>query len=169
MGTIGLFYGTDTGNTRKVAKTIAKKFGEGVVDIHNVAKATAEDLAKYNSLILGTPTLGDGELEPTWEEFLPKLDEVDLTGKVVAVYGLGDQDGYGHEFVDAMIILYKKAKERGAKLVGSWPTDGYDFTKSKSVVNDEFVGLALDQDNQADMTDERVSEWIEKIRADLGA
>lgn len=164
MGQIGLFFGTDTGNTRKVAKMIVKQFDEGVVDLTNVSKATIEDVAKYDYLILGTPTLGDGELEDNWKEFLPQFDQIDLTGKTVAIYGLGDQDGYGHEFVDAMFFIYEKVKERGATVIGTWPTEGYDYTQSKAEIDGEFLGLVIDQDNQSDLTKERVSEWIEMLK-----
>jgi len=167
MAKIGLFYGTETGNTRKVGKMIAKHFDEGVIELHNVAKATPEDMAQYEALILGTPTLGDGELENSWADFLGKLDGADFSGKTVAIYGLGDQVGYPDEFVDAMIFLYKKMKKAGATIIGEWPTEGYEFEKSKAIVEGNFLGLVIDQDNQKDMTKERVEEWIEQIRADL--
>jgi flavodoxin I len=139
MGKIGIFFGSDTGNTRRVAKTIAKKLGDDADAPVNVAKATVDDLLKYDALILGTPTLGDGELPgltsggsaESWEEFLPQLQGVDLSGKVVALFGLGDQEGYGHEFVDALIFIYEQIIECGATVVGAWPTEGYSFEASK--------------------------------------
>lgn len=164
MSTIGLFYGSETGNTRKVAKSIVKKLGEDVVELFNVSKASADDVAKFSALILGSPTLGDGELVDSWKEFLPTFKGVDLTGKTVAIYGLGDQESYGHEFCDAMSILFEAAKAQGATVIGSWPTDDYEFSKSKAVVDGEFVGLALDNDNQKDMTDERVDAWLEQVK-----
>lgn len=167
MAKIGLFYATDTGNTRKVAKMIKKQFDEGEVALHNVKDAGAEDLAQYTTMIFGTPTLGDGELPETLTEFLPALDGVDWAGKTVALFGLGDQVGYPDEFVDALGILYKKLKKKGATLIGSWSVDGYEFTKSKAVVNGEFVGLVLDQDNQADLTEERLEEWLERVKPEL--
>lgn len=167
MAKIGLFYGTDTGNTRKVAKLIAKQFDEDVVKLYNVVKCSPEDFAEYDSLIIGTPTLGDGELENSWADMLPKLKDIDLTGKKVAIYGLGDQEGYPDEFVDAMIFLYKTFQKQGATIIGEWPTDGYEFDKSKAVIDGQFLGLVIDQDNQKDLTKERVAEWIEQIRAEL--
>jgi flavodoxin I len=167
MAQIGLFYGTETGNTRKVAKMIAKRFDDDVVELYNVANCEPSDLTKYNSLIVGTPTLGDGELENSWVAMLKKLDGLDFTGKKVAIYGLGDQVGYAHEFVDAMIFLYKKFKKLGASIIGSWPTDGYEFDKSKAVIDGQFLGLVIDQDNQKDLTKERIDKWLEQIRAEL--
>ncbi|MCP5420648.1 MAG: flavodoxin [Gammaproteobacteria bacterium] len=164
MAKVGLFFATDTGNTRKVAKMIKKQFEEGEIQLYNVTKATAEELQQYDSLIFGTPTLGDGELPDTLLEFMPTLESVSFSGKTVALYGLGDQEGYPDEFVDALGILYKKLKKLGATFVGSWPNDGYEFEKSKALVDDAFVGLVIDQDNQADLTGERVEEWLEQVK-----
>lgn len=175
MAKIGIFFGTDTGKTRKVAKKIHKKLGDDADAPVNVNKASLEELSKYDSLILGTPTLGDGELPgltagaqaESWEEFLPQLKGADFSGKTVALFGLGDQEGYGHEFVDALIFIYDVLVEAGATVVGFWPTDGYTFEASKSIVDDQFVGLVLDEDNQSDQTDERIEAWLEQIKPDL--
>ena len=177
MARIGIFFGSNTGNTRKIAKMIKKRFDDDTLaDPLNVNKATPELIAGYQYLILGTPTLGDGKLpglssdcqNESWEEFLPKLAGVDFSGKTVALYGMGDQESYGHEFVDALKELYDFVKVRGARVVGAWPTEGYFFEASKAVVDDEFVGLALDQDNQKNLTDERVAAWLKLIAPDFG-
>ena len=177
MSKIGIFFGSDTGNTRRVAKSIAKKLGEAADAPVNVNKATVDDLLKYDALILGTPTLGDGELpglssggsSESWEEFLPQLKGADMSGKVVALFGLGDQEGYGHEFVDALIFIYEQVIENGATVVGAWPTDGYAFEASKAIVDGEFVGLVIDHDNQSDLTDERVDAWLDIVKPELEA
>lgn len=176
MARIGLFFGTNTGKTRKVAKMIKKRFDDDTMaDALNVNRATAEELAQYQYLIIGTPTLGDGQLpglsadceNESWEEFLPQLQDVDFTGKTVAIFGLGDQVGYPDEFLDAMGILHGFLVERGAKVVGAWPTEGYEFKHSEAVVDGRFVGLALDLDNQSGLTDERLSSWLQLIAADF--
>lgn len=172
---IGIFFGSDTGNTRRVAKSIAKKLGDAADAPVDVKKASVEDLLQYQALILGTPTLGDGELpglgsgagEESWEEFLPQLQGKDLTGKVIALFGLGDQEAYGHEFVDALIFLYQWAVDGGAKVVGFWPTDGYSFEKSNAIVDGKFVGLVIDHENQSDLTDERLTTWLDEIKPQL--
>lgn len=178
MGKIGIFFGTDTGNTRKIAKKIHKKLGDDADAPLNVNKASVDDLLHYDALILGTPTLGDGELPgltagaqaESWEEFLPQLEGKALSGKTVALFGLGDQEGYGHEFVDALILIYDVLVAAGAKIVGAWPTDGYSFEASRAIVDDQFVGLVLDEDNQKELTDERIDTWLEQIKpALLGA
>lgn len=176
MARIGLFFGTNTGKTRKVAKMIKKRFDDDTMaDALNVNRATAEELAQYQYLIIGTPTLGDGELpglsadceNESWEEFLPKLQDVDLSGKTVALFGLGDQVGYAAEFLNGMGILYDFFVEHGARVVGAWPTEGYEFEASEAVRDGKFVGLALDLDNQSGLTDERLSSWLQLIAADF--
>ena len=175
MANIGIFFGTDTGRTRRIAKSIAKKLGDAAADPVNVNKATVEDFLGYDALIIGTPTLGDGELPglacgaqaESWAEFLPQLDGADMSGKVVAIFGLGDQDKYGTEFCDAMAELYDCVTACGATVVGSWPTDGYSFKVSQAVLDGAFVGLAIDQDNQAALTEERVDTWLAQIKPAL--
>jgi flavodoxin I len=172
MAKIGLFFGTDTGKTRKIAKMIKKKFDDEIMAKPiNVNRADIEDFLSYNYLLLGTPTLGDGLLPgmsadcegESWEEFLPLLEDKDFSGKTIAIYGLGDQVGYPDEFVDAIMELYEFFSDKGATLVGEWPTDGYEFEHSEAVQNGKFVGLALDLDNQQQLTEQRLDAWLNKI------
>jgi flavodoxin I len=135
MARIGIFFGTDTGRTRLVAKQIAKKLGEDAAAPVNIGRTTLADFLAWDALIVGSPTLGDGELpgestglsQPSWEEFLPQLAGADLTGKTIAIFGLGDQKKYENEFVDAIGILHDAFVAGGARVVGRWPTAGYDF------------------------------------------
>ncbi len=177
MARVGIFFGSTSGKTRKVAKMIKKRFAdEAVAEPLNINKATAEDLAACQFLILGTPTMGEGQLpglsaeceDESWEEALVRLADLDLAGKVVAIYGLGDQDGYPDQFVDAMIEIYDFVIDRGARVVGAWPTDGYAFTTSLSVLDDKFVGLALDLDNQSEQTAPRLEAWLQLIAPEFG-
>ncbi|MFZ5579887.1 MAG: flavodoxin [Pseudomonadota bacterium] len=177
MSRIGIFFGSTTGKTRKIAKQIKKRFDdETMADPKNINKTSADELAAYQYLILGTPTMGEGQLpglsadceEESWEEALPRLADVDFSGKTVAIYGLGDQETYPNEFLDAMIEIYDFVSSRGAKVVGAWPTDGYEFNTSQSVVDDMFVGLALDLDTQSHLTDARLDAWLKQIAPDFG-
>ena len=171
MARIGIFFGTDTGRTRLIAKQIAKKLGDEADAPVNIGRTTLADFLAYDALILGSPTLGDGELpglstgldQPSWEEFLPQLAGVDLSGKIAAVYGLGDQKKYPDEFVDAIGIIHDVLVAGGARVVGRWPTSGYEFNASQAVDGDDFLGLALDQINQPVLTEERVNTWLAQI------
>jgi flavodoxin I len=172
MAKVGIFFGTDTGNTRRIAKDIATALGADIADKPvNISKADVSDLLAYDILIVGAPTYGEGELpglsaghdNESWEEFLPKLIGEDFSGKKVAIFGLGDQEGYPENFVDAMFFLYEQFEECGATLIGAWDTEGYDFQKSRAVVDDRFVGLALDQDNQKELTAARLETWLKNL------
>jgi len=175
MAKIGIFFGTDTGRTRLIAKQIAKKLGDAADAPANIGRATLADFLAYDALILGSPTLGDGELpglstglsQPSWEEFLPQLADADLAGKVVAIYGLGDQKKYPDEFVDAIGLIHDVLLARGARIVGRWPTAGYEFAASQAVDGEDFLGLALDQINQPIYTEQRLDAWLAQIRPEL--
>jgi flavodoxin I len=167
MAKIGLFYDTDTGNTRKVAKMINKLFDDGDIEMKSITKLELADFENYSAFILGTPTLGEGELPENWDAFLPQLDDMDFSGKTIALFGLGDQMEYAHEFVDGLGILYEKFEELGASFVGFWPLSGYEYDISRGEINGEFVGLVLDQDNQSNLTTERVETWIAQVKPAL--
>lgn len=167
MAKIGLFYDSDTGNTRKVAKMICKHFDEGDIDMISITKVEPADFEKYSAFILGTPTLGEGELPENWNAFLPVLDAMDFSGKTFALFGLGDQVEYAHEFVDGLGILYEKFESLGAEFIGFWPLKGYEYDISRAELNGEFVGLVLDQDNQSDLTPQRVETWMAQVKPAL--
>jgi flavodoxin I len=167
MAKIGLFYDSDTGNTRKVAKMIRKLFDEDDIDLKNIKKVEPADFDQYSAFILGTPTLGEGELPENWDAFLPSLDEMDFSGKTFALFGLGDQEEYAHEFVDGLGILYEKFESLGASFVGFWPLDGYEYEISRAELDGEIVGLVIDQDNQSGQTSERVETWIAQVKPAL--
>ncbi len=166
MSKVGLFYGSTTGNTKNVAEMVRNELGADNVDLHDVAGAGPADVGGYGILILGVSTWGLGDLQDDWEAFASSLKSLD--GRKVALFGLGDQQAYPDTFVNAMGTLYEKATEAGADVVGAWPTDGYDFGDSTAVVNYEFVGLALDEDRQPDMTAGRVKAWVNQLKVELG-
>ena len=172
---IGLFYGSTGGNTRRVAELIRDAFAdEAVVELHDVRGATDEDFAQYDFLILGAPTWHGGELQDDWEAFVSHLDAADLSGKTVALYGLGDQKAYPDAFLDALGTLYEHVKRRGANVIGRWPTHGYTFTHSSAVIDPAvadgaFIGLALDEENQPDQTPHRVDKWVKRLRLEAEA
>lgn len=169
MAKIGLFYGTQTGNTQTAAETIQKAFGgSSVVELYDVANVDTDDFANYECVIIGCPTWNVGELQADWEGFYEELDSINFSNKKVAYFGPGDQVGYTDNFQDAMGILEEKISELGGKTVGHWPTDGYDFEESKAVKNGKFVGLALDDDNQSELTDSRIKQWVTQLKQEFG-
>ncbi|MCH9814745.1 MAG: flavodoxin [Epsilonproteobacteria bacterium] len=164
---IGIFYGSNGGATERVAEIIKSKL-DVEVEMHDIANAKAEDFQTYTELIIGTSTWGEGDLQDDWEDFEDDFKEVDFAGKTVAFFGLGDQDGYPDNYLDAMGTLYKYAVDKGANVVGNgWSTEGYDFDESTAIVDNAFVGLALDEDNQDELTEKRIDQWIDSIKSYL--
>jgi flavodoxin I len=174
MAKIGIYFGTDTGRTRRIAKLIAQKLGDVADAPLNINRTSIDQFLAHDTLILGTPTYGDGELpglsvglaQASWEEFLPRLAGHDMTGKRVALFGLGDQEKYSNEFVDAMIFLHDTVLACGATVIGTWPVDGYAFKASQALIDGRFVGLALDPINQGALTEARVDTWLQQLKSE---
>ena len=59
------------------------------------------------------------------------------------------------------------AVEAGANVLPGVSTEGYTFDDSDAVVDGKFVGLALDEVNEDDKTEERVDAWLEAIKPSL--
>ena len=168
MSKIGLFFGTQTGKTESIAEMIRDEFGDGEIDLHDMSSVDISDFDGYTKLIIGSPTWNIGELQSDWDGFFPELDSMDFNGKTIAYFGTGDQIGYTDNFMDAVGILEAKISERGGKTIGQWSIDGYDFNESKAVKNGKFVGLAIDEDNQSELTDERIKSWVAQIEQEFG-
>ena len=164
MASIGIIYGSSTGKTEAAADLIQEVLGTG--DVISIGQVTSEKLNSYDLLILGTSTWGTGDIQDDWAEQKGLLGEVNWKGKTVAFYGLGDQESFSETFLNGLGILYQWVAPLGARLVGAWPTDGYFFEASQALVNGKFVGLALDDDNQGALTDERVKKWVAGLRAE---
>jgi flavodoxin I len=169
MTKIGLFFGTQTGKTQDVAEAIHKELGgDSVVTLYDVSGIEASDFDEFDCIIIGCPTWNIGELQSDWEGLYEELDDVDFSGKKVAYFGTGDQVGYADNFQDAIGILEEKVSSLGGTTVGYWSTDGYDFNESKAVKNGKFVGLAIDEDNQSELTNERIKTWVAQLKREFG-
>ena len=161
---IKLIYGTDTGNTELVTEDLVKLLGN--VEVTTVADLTPEDW-DYDNFILGIPTWYDGELQSDWEEYFEEFKTIDFTCKKVAIFGLGDQLGYEEWFCDGIGILAKEILKNGGTVIGYTTKDkSYDFeTTPKSIIKDDmFYGLCIDEDNQGELTQERLKNWVEQLK-----
>lgn len=165
MAKIGIFYGSSTGNTEKVADLIANEFGEDAMAI-NVEDASADDLNKFAYLIFGISTWELGDLQDDWSEFMVEVKKAKLKEKKVAIFGLGDQQAYGESFADAAGALYNAISGK-TNIVGQWPADGYDYVESIAVKDGKFVGLIIDEDNQKEKTADRVKIWVEMLKKEF--
>merc|ERR1712003_405064 len=165
---VGLIYSTTTGNTETMGGYIGSATGLEMVDI---ADCTVDSLMEFDGLIIGAPTWhtgADTERSVTaWDDFIyGDLTSLDLSGKKVAVFGVGDQAGYADNYCDAMDELAECFKKQGAEVIGATSTDGYDHEESKSIVDGKFIGLACDEDNQSDLSEERVTAWVAQIKSE---
>lgn len=166
MREIGLFYGSTEGHTLAIAERIREEFaatGLATVELFDVADFYLDEMLDFDQLILGVPTWNTGQLQPDWESVFDEFDTLDLSGKQVALFGLGDQEGYPETFLDALFFLAEKVQASGATLVGQWPTLGYNYTQSWAVVDEHFLGLALDEHNQPDLTALRIRVWVQQL------
>ncbi len=162
MKKIALLYGSNGGTTQQIARKIAVALGQNV-DLFDVANTKVSIVENYDNIILGTSTWGIGDLQDDWEDFLPELVKTDLNDKTIALFGVGDSESYSDSFVDAMGTIYEGIKENGCNIIGFVETTNYAFDESKAVVNEHFVGLPLDEDNESELTEERIEAWLKKI------
>jgi len=151
------------------AEKIRDIIGPELVTLHNLKDDAVALMEQYDVLILGIPTWDIAERQEDWEAIWDQLDSLNLDGKIIAMYGMGDQLGYGEWFLDALGMLHDKLAPKGATFIGYWPTEGYEFTSKKPIIAEGqlFVGLALDETNQYDLSDERLENWCEQILGEM--
>jgi flavodoxin II len=162
---IGLFYGSTTCYTEMAAEKIQAIIGPELLTLHNVKETPLSRMADYDLLILGISTWDFGEIQEDWAALWQDISPLSLAGKPIALFGLGDQEGYGEWFLDALGLLHDELQPTGAQFIGYWPNQGYTFEASKALSEDgrHFVGLALDEDSQYELSDERIATWCEQI------
>lgn len=167
---IAIIYGSTTGNTSDIAVKLAGMIGEDQVELFDVKDVGLEIIDHFDQFIFAIPTWDYGEIQEDWDEVWHELETCDLDGKLAAFIGVGDQLGYAEWFVDAMGMLHDKVVARGARVTGYWPVTGYEFDESKALTQDRqhFVGLAIDEDTQRELTDERLTQWLNLIKPEFG-
>jgi len=169
-----ILYWPKGGNVETVSRKIYNQFDKTSINIYDILSIETTDLVNYDCLIIGCSTVGsetwqEAEGNNKWHGFFNQLDKVNLKGKVVALFGLGDQILYPNNFVDGMQIIKNEFEKRGARIIGKWSTEGYKFNESNAVENDYFCGLALDEDQQDELTDERIDQWLIQLETELNA
>lgn len=162
-----IFYASMTGNTERIAHLIQEAWGEGMPDPEEIGEIEEADFLEPDGLILGISTWEMGRPSRPWVAFMQRMDAMDLTGKTVALFGLGNASFFANQFVNALGALYEKIIERGGRVVGFWPTRGYTFDYSRAVRGRNFVGLVIDEESQKELTSERVTRWVETIRPEF--
>ena len=157
-------YGSSTGTCESVAQAIAQKLGVQVIDVSALSEGVIQE---NDNLILGTSTWGAGEMQDDWYDGVKVLKKAGLAGKTVAFFGCGDCESYGDTFCGGMHELYEAVTEAGAHVIGAVDASNYTYEDSESVVDGKFVGLALDDVNESDKTEERIDQWLAEIKPSL--
>lgn len=173
MGKIGIFFGPEKGSVDKVAHIVAQTFGLDKSDVISVNKAKTTDFDKYSKIIFGISTVGRNNWDNDnkgndWDIFAPQLKEINFSGKSVAIFGLGDQLTYPEHFVNAIAWLAERLEKCGVEVVGACPNKGYRFDDSEALKNGSFIGLPIDEDNEPELTQERVNQWCGLLKNDFG-
>jgi len=165
MSKTGIFYSFNSTKSAKAAEKIMEEFGAdfNIVPV-NAEELTEELFLSFNNLVLGVPTWFDGELPNYWDEFVPAIEDLNLKGKTIAIFGLGNQVEYPENFGDAVGIMADLVQQRGAKLVGSTSTQGYTYESSRAALNGKFVGLLLDAETQPRLSKDRIINWVAELK-----
>lgn len=148
---------------------IQAAIGADLVEIFNIKDVPLSQCEDYDVIIFGISTWDFGELQEDWESSWDDIEHLNLTDKIVALFGLGDQQGYGEWFQDALGMLHEQVILRGPSIIGYWPNQDYQFTASKALTDDQqyFVGLALDDECQYDLTEQRIDLWCQQILQEI--
>lgn len=154
-----IFYGSTTGVTEDIANRIASKINAEVFSANEIGK-----IKDYDFSILATSTWGMGDIQDDWMNPLEELKTYNLSGKKIALIGVGDQEGFSSTFVNGLRELYNAIKDSGADIVGQTSTDGYSFDDTTAIENGKFLGLVIDENNQSNLTDERIDKWLNEIK-----
>ena len=165
MNKIAILYGSSGGNTETVAKRVQELFN-GEADLYNVDSVKSDEIKDYPYYILGTSTTGVGDLQDDWDGFLPTFSKMDLSGKKVAIFALGDSASFSSSFAESMKVIYDDINGK-TSVVGQVPDEGYTYDDSTAVIDGTWVGLPIDEDNEYDMTEERLSNWVETLKKEF--
>jgi flavodoxin I len=168
MKKTGIFYSAASVKTRQQVKKIIQQFGENSCEEVDVNVATLADFNKFDNYIFAIPTWFDGELPNYWDEYLPAIEEASFKGKKFGFFGGGDQVKYPENFVDGLGIMAEFVEAKGGTIVGLTSTKGYSYEYSRAQRGDHFVGLALDIENQAALTNERIENWVAQLKKEFG-
>jgi flavodoxin I len=168
MKKVALIYSFNSTKTAKIAEKIIKEWADESLVPVNAENIEENTFLSYTQMILGVPTWFDGELPNYWDEFVPAIDDFNLKGKSIAIYGLGDQVNYAENFLDAVGIMADLLESRGATLVGFTSAEGYSFERSRAFRGSICLGLAIDYENQHQMTDSRIKNWVKQLKEEFG-
>jgi flavodoxin I len=166
---IGMFIGSTTGKTESVASLIQEEFGgKDILEIHDISECEAKDFNIYDTVIIGCPTWNIGDLQSDWEEFIEdSIEDLELKGKKIAYFGTGDQCDYPDSYQDAIGLIEEQCSNKGAITCGTHKDDSHEFNDSKAFKDGTWVGLAIDEDNQPELTQARIEKWVTLLKEEF--
>ena len=173
MSKTALFFSPAGGSVDKVSHMLGAMIGTDKVDIIHATEMNKEDLEKYENIILLGSTVGadhwDNEvIVDEWVDFFEAMEDISLEDKKVAIVGLGNSVLYPSHFADGMAVLHDKIIQKNAKVYGKVNSEAYDFEDSEALDDDGyFCGLAIDEDNEPELTPGRLEKWIQLLQPDL--
>ena len=145
MSNILIVYGSTTGNTEMVAEQISNHLSQHSPKMQDVTDITPEELAQYEVIIAGASTWDDGLLQTDFRDFIENLT-VDLNGKKLIVFGLGDTNY--PDFCKSAEILHETFTKLGAQ----------------SIVEP----LKIDGFPDEEENEQKIEQWCEQIKTQLG-
>lgn len=154
-----------------IAEEFGDDFAEGPFEIDELQGSIAKKFGEYDALIVGTPTWNTGaDVERSgtgWDEiYYGEMQDLNISNKKVAVFGLGDQLSYAENYADASGELHDVFENLGCTMLGYTSQEGYEHEESKAVRGDKFCGLLCDAVNQDFLSEGRVKNWVAQLKSE---
>ena len=170
MANVGIFVGSSSGVTQEAGEKLQELFeGSELINMEEDFDGL-EQFDDFDVLLIGSSTWGQGDVQRDWVDPLYEMqnDMPDLSGKKVAFFGAGDQKTHGEHFVSALLKLKKVFQSCNALTnYGYTSVQDYDFEFSLAQEGDQFCGLAIDNINQEDLTQQRLEAWAKQIKEEM--
>ena len=170
MAKIGIFVGSSGGVTLGAAEKLQELLEDAELINMEEDYDDLDQFEEFDVLLIGSSTWGQGDPQRDWVDPLYAMqnDEPDFSGKKVAFFGAGDQESHGEEFVTALGKMKEIFDKLGANTnFGYTSTDGYNYKFSYAEKDGKFCGLAIDDINQEDLTEQRVTDWAEQLKSEM--
>lgn len=131
---VSILFGTETGNSKKVALTIASELKKNKINakITDLQTYKVSDLQKEELVLFVISTQGDGEFPVSAQGFYDKLlkNEIDLSHLKYSIFGLGDSSY--PLFCNAAVMLDEVLLAQSAKLALPIQKSDVDYDKDIS-------------------------------------
>ncbi len=173
MKKIVLLYWGKGGNVELSANNVFNMFDPNIIDMFDLVSFDVNTLNNYDYMILGHSTVGadhwdEAKPDNEWNKFYVKIAEMPDLNIIATSFGLGNQTLYPDHFVDGLGIYKHEMDKLNIKTIGAWPSVDYKFTDSDGEKDGYFYGLALDVDNEVELSEKRIAAWTNQIKKEMG-